>query len=386
MLRTLKSGFSMRVRSYKEGDEKKLVSLFDLCFSKRGLSPKRTVRDWIWHFKQYPMFSPRTVLIAERDDEIIGSIIVTLHDFQVRDRTFKVGILEDAMTHPKFAGRGICSDLTSLAIDVAKSLKIDFIEAFPQYHNSTYRIFKYKHDFQEIAKINLLLKPLDYLKTAFLIPKLMTSQYLHGFFGLLTNPESLVQPTGLFSFFHKEHHTMNGSIYNYDEGDESAIIEMMNQYNSSKAGYSGRTLEYWRWRYSLCPDFKRENIFLMKLENRIAGHIAVGFQDYVISQGGASARVAFLYDLCSRNYQSNRKREIESLLLACASSYAKSRDGLFAMTFTCANDIQTVNLFKQVGFYVIGAFPALIKPVSKDFSIDSLQFEQLYVPVESIIK
>lgn len=332
------------------------------------------------------MFCPHTVLIAEQDRQIVGSIIVTINSFKVKDKMFKVGILEDAMTHPKFAGRGICTNLTSLAIDVAKSLEVDLIEAFPQYHNPTYRIFRHKYDFQEVAKINVIFKPLDHLKTIFLLPQLIAAPYLRGFFQSLTNPRSLAQLKGIFSCFHEEHPISNMSICNYDEGDESSIIKMMNEYYSSKVGYNQRTLEYWRWRYPLYHDFRRENIFLVKLENQIVGHIAVGFQDYVTSKG-ALVKIAFLYDLCSRKgYRSNRKQEIETLLLTSASTCAKLRDGRFALAFTCAHDIQNINLFKRVGFYVMGAFPALIKLVSKDFSVDNLLFEQLYIPVESIVK
>lgn len=332
------------------------------------------------------MFCPDAILIAEQDNKIVGSISLRIHNFEVKDKVFKVGVLEDAMTHPRFARRGICSNLTSLAIDVARSLEVDLIEAFPQYHNPTYRIFKYKFGFQEAAEINILLKPLRYFNTISNIPKLMTSQYLHGFFKLLTNPKALTQLKNLFSFSYKEHYAMNTSICNYGKGDESQIIEMMNRFYSRKAGYSQRTLEYWRWRYSLRPGFKPEHIFMTKLENKITGHVAISFQDYVLSREETSIRATFLYDLCSRNDRSNQKRQIESSLLTRACSYAGSNYGLFAITFTSARDSQTANLLRQVGFCVTGTFPALIKSVSEDFSVDTLQSEQLYVPVESIIK
>ena len=106
----------MIVRSYKPGDEVKIVKFLNLCFGDWG-----TLRKWRSSYLQYPTFSKDDVFIVERNGEIIGHESLHFRDLEInQDYKLLTVSLSDAAVHPHYRGRGIHNKLMEIMLQVAK--------------------------------------------------------------------------------------------------------------------------------------------------------------------------------------------------------------------------------------------------------------------------
>ena len=64
------------IRTFKEGDESKVVSLFNKEYGKYGGFPTKTVEYWRWSYLQRPDVEPEGILIAQDEKEVVGYAVL----------------------------------------------------------------------------------------------------------------------------------------------------------------------------------------------------------------------------------------------------------------------------------------------------------------------
>ena len=64
------------LRAFKEGDESKIISLFNKEYGKFGGFPTKTVEYWRWSCLQRPDVEPEGILIAQDEKEVAGYAVV----------------------------------------------------------------------------------------------------------------------------------------------------------------------------------------------------------------------------------------------------------------------------------------------------------------------
>ena len=105
------------VRSFKRGDEARIVNLLNLCFGSWG-----TVQQWRKAYLQYPNFERDDVFIIEKKDKIIGYEGLQFRDLVLQpDCKIRTISLRDAAIHPRYRRRGLHAELLETMLQTAKS-------------------------------------------------------------------------------------------------------------------------------------------------------------------------------------------------------------------------------------------------------------------------
>ena len=107
---------NMIIRSYKPGDEVRLVKFLNLCFGEWG-----NLKKWHGLYPQYPTFNKDDVFIIEKNGEIIGHESLHFTDLVINgDCELRAVSLSDAAVHPHYRGRGIHNKLMEIMLKTAK--------------------------------------------------------------------------------------------------------------------------------------------------------------------------------------------------------------------------------------------------------------------------
>ncbi len=126
----------MDLRGYQQGDEFKIIELFELVFKQ-----KMTLEQWNWRFKNNPAGKYMIKLMWE-DKKLVGHYAVSplLIDIDGEDTLTAHSLA--TMTHPEYGGRGIFKKL-SLALydELENQLGCKAIWGFPN-NNSHYGFVK----------------------------------------------------------------------------------------------------------------------------------------------------------------------------------------------------------------------------------------------------
>lgn len=66
------SNSDYQVRTYVEGDESALLSLFNQYYGRYAGFVQRTLQDWLWYYKLHPDIGPEGILVVNKGKEIVG--------------------------------------------------------------------------------------------------------------------------------------------------------------------------------------------------------------------------------------------------------------------------------------------------------------------------
>lgn len=113
------------LRPYSDGDEIKIVNLFNEVFKQN-----RTVDYWHWQFLESP-YGKATMAVGEADDKIIGQCTLLPSKMQVGDREILGGQSIDAMVHSDYRRRGYYEKLAFMSYDIGTENGIAFRYGFP---------------------------------------------------------------------------------------------------------------------------------------------------------------------------------------------------------------------------------------------------------------
>jgi len=105
------------LRSYRRGEEQKIVDFLNLCYGTWGDLDK-----WRWKNVQYPTFEKDYTTIAEMNKEIVGYGALFLRNLHVPSLgTLHTVTLGDAAVHPKLRRRGLYTSLREVRLSIANS-------------------------------------------------------------------------------------------------------------------------------------------------------------------------------------------------------------------------------------------------------------------------
>lgn len=122
----------MELKNYQEGDELKILELFELVFKQ-----KLTQEQWLWRFRKNPA-GKHLIKLMWDNDKLIGHYAVSPIVMSVEGNDVLTAHSLTTMTHPEYGGRGIFKQL-SLALydELENNLNCKAIWGYPN-NNSHY--------------------------------------------------------------------------------------------------------------------------------------------------------------------------------------------------------------------------------------------------------
>lgn len=126
----------MELKNYKEGDEHRIIELFELVFKQ-----KMTLEQWYWRFRQNPAGKHMIKLMWE-GDLLVGHYAVSPVIMNVEDEDILTAHSLTTMTHPDYGGKGIFKTL-SLALyeELENSIGCKAVWGYPN-NNSHFGFIK----------------------------------------------------------------------------------------------------------------------------------------------------------------------------------------------------------------------------------------------------
>ncbi len=113
------------LRSYVEGDETKILELFEVVFKR-----KMSLNFWNWRFKNNP-WAHGIITLAWDKDVLAGHYAVMPFQIQVQNLLIKAVFSMTTMTHPKYRGRGLFPRLAKRTYERARELGYKLVYGFP---------------------------------------------------------------------------------------------------------------------------------------------------------------------------------------------------------------------------------------------------------------
>lgn len=115
----------MKIISYQEEHAEQVAELLNAGLA-RKLVGDRDAAYWKWKHENCP-FGPSIILLAEIDGRLAGVRAFMRWKFDLDGKTLEVAKPVDSVTHPDFQRRGIFSQLTLKACDLAADQGISFL-------------------------------------------------------------------------------------------------------------------------------------------------------------------------------------------------------------------------------------------------------------------
>lgn len=198
----------MDIKKYVEGDEKKILELFEIAFAK-----KLSDEFWLWRFKNNPFLNQEIINLMWEGDVLAGHYAVSALEIMVDNRIILSSLSGTTMTHPSFQGKGIFSTLSLELFDrIEREYGVNMVLGFPN-KNSHYGLIK-KIEWKDVSIVpNLSLNSDD-------LRKVELSTTLH-------------------------------KIVNFDDTHETFIRDTICDLGFSV--YVNRSKQYLNWRYRDCP-------------------------------------------------------------------------------------------------------------------------------------
>jgi predicted N-acetyltransferase YhbS len=125
----------MEIKNYKEGDEHKIMELFELVFKQ-----KMTLSYWNWRFRDNPCGNYQISLMWD-EDKLVGHYAASPVELLIEDKVFKSALSMTTMTHPDYAGKGIFGQLAENLYANLQATNYFGIWGFPN-DNSHYGFIK----------------------------------------------------------------------------------------------------------------------------------------------------------------------------------------------------------------------------------------------------
>jgi hypothetical protein len=137
------------------------------------------------------------------------------------------------------------------------------------------------------------------------------------------------------------------SLRSYSEGDENEIVPLFNKAYQHFAGFTPRTIDYWKWCIPSRPNVENEGIVVVTRSKKIVGYAAMETTGSIL-------------EFC---YNPNRDRkEIVSMLLTWCIDYARHRGAASISLAAPVQDDIIGQMCKELDF-TVEPFPALFLKV-----------------------
>ena len=116
---------SVDIRKFKEGDENGIVSLLNTVYSSwpRFDIECKPIDHWSWKYNR----EKKIIVVAEDDDNIVGTMATLPLLFNLFGEEVKAGIGCDVAVHPDYRRQGIRNRMLELAPTQRNAAGLDFI-------------------------------------------------------------------------------------------------------------------------------------------------------------------------------------------------------------------------------------------------------------------
>jgi hypothetical protein len=136
----------MEIKSYRVGDEKKIIELFKLCFNQT-----LSLEYWNWRFLDNPFTSDLFIELMWDKDKLVGHYSVSPVDILIDGIKHKSALSMTTMTHPSYSNKGVFTSLANSLFKKLNEKEFDVVFGFPN-QNSHFG-FKSKLNWKDIAVI-----------------------------------------------------------------------------------------------------------------------------------------------------------------------------------------------------------------------------------------
>lgn len=337
-----------RLRTYKEGDEKQVVELFNLCFSGGlGMTFGRDVDEWIWRYKS----AQSKIFIAELNERIIGAVCETFGIVNFCGKSFQIAMIDDVSTHPYFQRRGVSRTLMNEAIEHAVERDLAGIELHAQRGSMPYKFYS-RLGFREYGTVDFALKILNSKSFRSIAP--LKLKFLSYFLPLFTL--KLKKPF------------KRGVVKLLNTGE---ALPLLNKWSSRLPNYSPAT----PWHLS-----RREIIVGAVRYGSLTALASVTPRILVTSPGIPQGLGIQLGDLSYR--EDAETRDLQLAIMKCL----ELSQGIVAIA--ASGDKMVSNALKRCGFFVLRKFFArMYLALSNDFkrSLDGAKDKTWFTPYENVL-
>ena len=94
-------------REYQTGDEKYIVDLLNLAFEGWPKFDLTTLKIEHWKWKYQENYAPKTIVVSEIDEKIVGAIHTVPQLININGKTYLCSLGGDAAVHPHYRRLGI---------------------------------------------------------------------------------------------------------------------------------------------------------------------------------------------------------------------------------------------------------------------------------------
>jgi len=316
----LKKQKSWTTRPYEDGDEEKIIKLFEDVFGKpMGISESQ--KHWNWEFKENPVDN-KYINLAVDGDEIVGQYAVLPLRMWINGKE-KLGSLSlDTMVHPDYRGQGMFTTMAEELYDILAEDGVVLTYGFPN-ENSIHGFTKYL-DWKEIFKIPLYARPIDFDKSAKMmfgegVKKSLASFFSKKIYDVRHTPKKVSSP------YHIE--KIRSFSPEFDElskvSDGISVI---------------RDSEYLNWRFTDKPEFDYTKISITK-DGNLEGYAVLFVKEY------SDNDIGFIVDMNTKH----RNNETAELLLSECVRRADRLD-CDILSYITPNDGRYSKALKRYGF------------------------------------
>jgi ribosomal protein S18 acetylase RimI-like enzyme len=295
-------------RHYKSGDDQQLANLFNITFQQGGGGFIRTPKSWVWRYVQSPGFEPEMCQIAEDIDKkiIVGAVYANLIEkIPLGSSEYLVGEINDVSCHPKYARKGIATNLMKMAIEYMQKKGCDLSLLSTGYNDfaqkKLYKKLSYVDVDKEIIFIqfpNILRLIRDIYAFAFLFPAFFIYSYIPRFINRIKMKFYPSFKDFAFEINHNKKHF----------GYMKAVNNILPKYYTGFPKYNKTKL---LWSRVKVPAIRHKPTYvIIRKKGIIIGGATISHQNFYIFKYGIKIRIGLIHEIFLDKDQFNNKTDL----------------------------------------------------------------------------
>lgn len=115
----------VKIKNIDKDTVKEVVKIFNCAFSTNRASILREENSWLWRYIERPSSEEDSLILAEVDKKIVGTVIVTFRNLKIGEKILKFGMIDDVATLPEYRRRGIARKMLEEAVEFVEEKNCD---------------------------------------------------------------------------------------------------------------------------------------------------------------------------------------------------------------------------------------------------------------------
>ncbi len=252
----------MLIRTYKEGDEEKILELYKAVHPERKYDKGLWMEWWRWMYKDNPAGNGK-IWFAEHTGRIVGQSAIIPVVMKIGAEAVTGFQSIDTMTHPSYRRQGIYETLANKKYAEAAQDGIHIGYSFP--NENSYPIAIRKLSLFDVAAMQVLLKPLNWTNTLKIRIKNKFLLKLGGTGGNLVDK---------IFYRAKRAPAVKGLTIAQVSSFDERINELWTRLSSQYQIMVVRNKDYLNWRYCAVPDVNY-SIYIAEKGGQICGYLVL---------------------------------------------------------------------------------------------------------------